>query len=144
MTTKANLEANTPAGTSLTEAEKKAARHEGAKEAEKESGKDTYRQSTDGIELGENSGRRFVGSDEIMQYEGLLTLGVAEFEEMAARKDETAVPEEKLYGLLALERNGQNRTPYVKAMMKRLKLKGDELPGGGPAYTNDVTNITDL
>jgi hypothetical protein len=28
--------------------------------------------------------------------------------------------------------------------MKRLGLKADELPGGGPAYTNDLTSITDL
>ena len=29
-------------------------------------------------------------------------------------------------------------------MMKRLDLKASELPGGGPAYTNDITNITEL
>jgi len=50
-----------------------------------------------------------------------------------------------VYGLLALERNGQNRTDYVKAAIKRLKLtKDDPLPGGGPGYTNDVHPVSDL
>jgi hypothetical protein len=28
--------------------------------------------------------------------------------------------------------------------MKHLKLKADELPGGGPNYTNDTTNLSKL
>jgi hypothetical protein len=80
------------------------ARKDGAIEAEKEAGKDSYRYATDG----------------------------------------NLLPEEKVYGLLALERNGQNRTPYVQAAMKRLGLKASELPGGGPGYTNDVHPLSEL
>lgn len=87
---------------------------------------------------------RYLGSDEIMLWEHVLHLGVEAFEDRIAEKSDQPVPEEKVYGLLALERNGQNRTPYVKAMMKRLNLKREELPGGGPDYTNDVTPVTKL
>jgi len=87
---------------------------------------------------------RYLGSDEIMLWAPLLEMGVDAFEERVAEKHDHVIPEEKVYGLLALERNGQNRTPYVKAMMKRLNLKREELPGGGPDYTNDVTPVTKL
>lgn len=86
---------------------------------------------------------KYQGHTEIMLFAHNLDLGVDAFEKLIADK-ESGLPEEKIYGLLALERNGQNRTPYVKAMMKRLKLKANELPGGGPSYTNDISNITDL
>jgi hypothetical protein len=131
-------------GLGLTDAELKTARKEGAKEDAKEAAKDTHRFLTDGQNIGEAVGRQWTGHDDIMQYAPALDLAVPAFEERIADKSDAGLPEEKVYGLLALERNGQNRTPYVKAMMKRLKLKADELPGGGPAYTNDLTSITDL
>lgn len=133
-----------PKGLGLTEAELAAARKEGAKEDAKEAAKDTHRFMTDGQNLGETPKQQWLGHDEIMPFAPVLELGVEDFEKRIKPTADNPLPEEKVYGLLALERNGQNRTPYVKAMMKQLKLKADELPGGGPAYTNDVTNITDL
>lgn len=120
------------------------ARKDGALEAEKEAGKDSYRYATDGNLLAdpENAPRSFTGYDDIMQWEPNLRLGVEEFEARIAEDAPVPIPEEKVYGLLALERNGQNRTPYVQAMMKRLDLKASELPGGGPGYTNDVRPLT--
>jgi hypothetical protein len=95
--------------------------------------------------IDENPRRQFTGYDEIQMYAGLLDLGLDGF---IAAIDEDApvpVPEEKVYGLLALERNGQNRTEYVKAAIARLGLtKDDPLPGGGPGYTNDVHPVSDL
>jgi hypothetical protein len=123
------------------------ARKEGALEAEREAGRDSYRYATDGNLLADPDAapRQFTGYDDIMQFSPLLGLGVEEFEAAIAEDAEPLpVPEEKVYGLLALERNGQNRTPYVQACMKRLDLKANELPGGGPGYTNDVRPITKL
>lgn len=119
------------------------AKKDGILEAAKEAAKDSYKYATDGNLMGEVTGNTYPGHDDIMQFEPLLrTLGVDEFTKAIA--EDGPVPEEKVYGLLALERNGQNRTDYVKAMMKRLGLKADELPGGGPDYTNDTTPITSL
>jgi hypothetical protein len=141
-----NLKDNAPEGIALTDAEKVKARKEGAIEDVKEAAKDTHRQLTDGQNPGEAPTQQWHGSDEIQAYAHNLELGVESFEDAISEKDQEkgAIPDEKVYGLLALERNGQNRTPYVKAMMKRLKLKKEDLPGGGPDYTNDVTAVTKL
>jgi len=140
-----NLDTNAPEGVQLSDSEIAKARKEGAKEDVKEIAKDTHRALTDGVLPGEPPARQWLGSDEIQAWSHNLELGVDAFEEKVAKTNkEDPIPDEKVYGLLALERNGQNRTPYVKAMMKRLKLKADELPGGGPAYTNDLTSISDL
>jgi hypothetical protein len=143
-TTKDIPDGSAPKGLGLTEAELATARKEGAKEDAKEAAKDSHRYLTDGQNLGEPVGRQWTGHDEIMQFAPALDLSVEDFEKRIAKNSDTPLPEEKIYGLLALERNGRNRTPYVKAAMKRLGLKADELPGGGPAYTNDLTSITDL
>lgn len=140
-----NIDGNAPEGMQLSDGEIAKARKEGAAEDVKEIAKDTHRALTDGVLPGEPPKRQWHGSDEISQWSHNLSLGVEDFEKkVAVSNKEDPIPDEKVYGLLALERNGQNRTPYVKAMMKRLKLKADELPGGGPAYTNDLTSITDL
>lgn len=140
-----NIDGNAPDGMKLPDAEIAAARKEGAKEDVQEIAKDTHRALTDGVLPGEPPKRQWHGADEIQMYAHNLALGVDAFEEkVKVANKEDPIPDEKVYGLLALERNGKNRTPYVKAMMKRLKLKADELPGGGPAYTNDLTSITDL
>jgi hypothetical protein len=131
-------------GLGLTEAEQQAARKEGAKQDVKDAAAESHRFLTDGQNLGEPPARQWTGHDDIMQYAPTLDLSIDAFKERIADKSDAQLPEEKIYGLLALERNGRNRTPYVKSMMTRLKLKADELPGGGPAFTNDVTNITDL
>jgi len=131
-------------GLGLTDAELAAARKEGAKEDAKEAAKDTHRFLTDGQNLGDNQPDRWLGSDEVMQYAPTLDLSVEDFEKRINGKDDVDLPEEKIYGLLKLERSGQNRTPYVKAMMKRLGLKKEDLPAGGPSYTNDLTSVSDL
>lgn len=120
------------------------AKKEGVLEAARESAKDSYKFATDGQLPSEPTGPQYPGHDDIMQWEPLLGLGVDEFKARIAEKSDNPVPEEKVYGLLALERNGQNRTDYVQAMMSRLGLKADELPGGGPGYTNDTTPISAL
>lgn len=89
--------------------------------------------------------RQFTGYDEIQQYAPLLGLGVDGFIAAVAEDAPVPIPEEKVYGLLALERNGQNRTDYVKACIARLGLTEDDpLPGGGPGYTNDIHPVSDL
>ncbi len=90
-------------------------------------------------------GARWIGSDEIQMFAYILDTGLQGLEKAIDKKD--GIPEDKIAGLLILERNGQNRTEYVKAMMKRLGIKDlkKELPqAGGPDYTNDQTLITDL
>lgn len=140
-----NLDKNAPDGLKLSDGDIAKARKEGAAEDVKEIAKDAHRALTDGVLPGEPPARQWLGSDEIQPWSHNLDYGVDEFEKKVALSNkEDPIPDEKVYGLLALERNGKNRTPYVKAMMKRLKLKADELPGGGPAYTNDLTSITDL
>jgi hypothetical protein len=57
---------------------------------------------------------------------------------------------EQAKGLLALERAGQNRTEYVKALCERIgeevgrKVHPHEVSPAGPAHTNDVTPVTKL
>lgn len=133
-------------GVDVSAGELNKARKEGALQAEREAAADSYTYATDGNLPADpdNSPRQFPGHDEIMQYAPLLGLGIEAFEEAIDEKAEPALPDSKVYGLLGLERNGQNRTPYVQAMVKRLDLKPGELPGGGPGYTNDVHPTSEL
>lgn len=128
----------------LSESELDAARKEGAKQDVQESAKGAHHFLTAGNLPGDPPSRQFTGSDEIMRFAPLLDLGIDDFTARIAEDERRPVPEEKVYGLLALERNGKNRTEYVRAMMKRLDLKAGELPGGGPDYTNDVTPVSKL
>lgn len=147
-----NLKDNAADGLALSDGEMAQARKEGAKEDIKDAAKDIHRSLTDGNLPGEPPSTQYLSAEESQPYAHNLELGVDAFEKLMTvkpgkedlNKGESSIPDEKVYGLLALERNGQNRTPYVKAMMKRLKLKADELPGGGPSYTNDLTAISDL
>ncbi|MBB4857018.1 hypothetical protein HNO88_000315 [Novosphingobium chloroacetimidivorans] len=116
---------------------------EAAKEVAKEIVKDEIALST-GTESDAEPKRQFHGWEETNLYADLLDLGLEQFKEAIDPKSERAVPEEKVYGLLALERNGRNRTEFVRLMAKQLKLKPEEFPGGGPSYTNDITNLTEL
>lgn len=119
------------------------AKREGVLEAAKEKAKDAYNFATDGNLMGEiDTSGPPPGFDDVNLLAPLLGLPVKELEAQIA--EDGPVAEEKVWGLLALERNGQNRTDYVKAMMKRLGIKADELPGGGPPYTNDATPTTAL
>lgn len=88
---------------------------------------------------------RFLGCDDIQQFAYLLDAGMETLKRVTDKQD--GIPENKIAGLLILERNGQNRTEYVKLLMKRLGIKDlkSELPqAGGPDYTNDTTNLSDL
>ncbi len=88
---------------------------------------------------------RWQGSDEINGWEHYLDLGPDALKDAVDKKD--GIPEEKVAGLLILERNGKNRTEYVKLLKRRLGIKDitKELPqAGGPGYTNDTTNLSDL
>lgn len=126
----------------ISDKDRAAGEHEAAREVAKEAAKQKFKADTATTSDAEPK-RQYPGSDEISLWAPLLDLGP---DELLARIDdkEHPVPEEKVFGLLALERNGQNRTPYVKGMMDRLGLKVEDLPGGGPGYTNDVTPVTKL
>lgn len=131
--------------TGLTAEEKAEAQKEGIRERVKQQAGDVYQALTDGNLPGAPPSRQFLGKDDIMQYEPLLSLGVDEFKARIAENSDAPVPEEKVAGLLELERSGQNRTDYVQAMCKRLKVKSPyEVTNAGPGYTNDTTPVTRL
>lgn len=121
------------------------AQQEGVAEAIKENAKDTYNYLTDGALPGAEPGRQFFGKSDIMQYAGLIDLGLEDFEARVDEKAEQPIPEEKVAGLLELERSGQNRAAYCQAMMKRLKIKSPyEVTAAGPGYMNDVKPVINL
>lgn len=121
------------------------ARAEGVKEAIKEDAKGSFKYATDGQLPGEEPSRRqFTGSSQhTNMVSGLLALSPDGLE--AAIADDAAVPvsEEVVANLLEQERSGQNRTPYVELLCKRLKVDSPfEVTSAGPGYTNDVSNVT--
>lgn len=121
------------------------AQTEGIKDAIKESAKDTYRALTDGNLPGEPAARQFTGMDDIMQFAPILDLEPEAFADRVSEKGEPVLPEEKVAGLLSLERAGRNRTPYVQALMKRLKIDHPgEVTNAGPGWTNDIRPISKL
>lgn len=128
------------------EAEIAKAKAEGAIEDIKDTAKDQHRALTDGNLANDTGARQWHGKDDIMQFEPLLSLGIDEFTARIAEDNTDApVPEEKVAGLLELERSGQNRTDYVQAMCKRLEVDSPyEVTNAGPGYTNDVTPVTRL
>lgn len=141
---KDSVEATGLAAPSVSDVEK--ARAEGVSEAIKDDAKSAYKFATDGRQPGtEPTAPQFTGSDQhTNMIGGMLSLGPDALE--AAVSDEAPVPmsEGQVANLLKLERNGPNRTQHVKILCKRLGVKSPlEVPGaGGPAYTNDVSNVT--
>lgn len=141
-TTPANLEANAPEGLALTDKEQIDARKEGAKEAVKESAKDSYIGLTDGVQPGEPAVDRWPGKSEIQQWAHLIDWSIDDLKKAFKNGD---VPDEKVAGLLALERAGQNRTDWVKLFMKQIGVDSPyEVTDAGPPYTNDTTSVTKL
>lgn len=141
-----NLKDNAPDGLTVTDAEAKKARHEGALDVIKEDAGNARRALTDGAQPGEPAVDRWPGSDESQQYANLLEDAPDAFEKRVNGKD-SPVTDVMAAGLMKLERAGLNRTPYVKTLLKRLNLKGSEIgevTSAGPAYTNDMSLITDL
>lgn len=126
--------------------EKKAeVKEEAATEVAKEAVKDEIMQDT-GTKSDAEPVEQYHGSDEIMQWSHIVDLGIDAFEKAIDAKADHPIPEEKIAGIYKLERNGKNRTPYVKALRSRLGLKkGEDVPGaGGPDYTNDITQVSAL
>lgn len=77
----------------------------------------------------------------------LLDLSLDALKKLIDPKAKTPLPEEVVAGALALERNGKNRTDFVKLLKDRLSIKDikTELPqAGGPDYTHDITPISKL
>ena len=106
--------------------------------------KDTHHFLTDGSLPGNADTLKYHGFDEIQPWAHNLDVSEDELKKRLTAKDDQRIPDNKAYGLLALERNGRNRTGYVKMLKDHLDLDADELPGGGPGHTNDTTNITKL
>lgn len=130
----------------LSQAEVTAAEKEGVKEAIKQSAETNFAtQSATENNDPDYIGDRWPDRHEIMQYEYVVKLGLDAF--LAAVKEgaQPNIPEGKIAGLLELERSGQNRTEYVRALCHRLGVKSPtEVTGAGPGHTNDVTSITKL
>lgn len=130
----------------LSQAEVTAAEKEGVKEALKKSAETNFStQSATENNDPDYTGDRWSDRHEIMMYEHMVKLGLDEF--VAAVKEGATpnIPEGKIAGLLELERSGQNRTEYVRALCKRLGVKSPvEVTSAGPGHTNDVTSLSKL
>jgi hypothetical protein len=95
----------------------------------------------------DDTANRWQGSDEIQMFAHFVDVNASLDTLKKAIDEKDGIPENKIAGLLILERNGQNRTEFVKAMVKRLGIKDlkKELPqAGGPDYTNDQTALSAL
>ncbi|WDA36406.1 hypothetical protein [Sphingobium sp. YC-XJ3] len=124
------------------------------KEAEKQGVLDRVRenattQNIDPLKSEDPEPARFaqVNLDGTNQLEPLTDLGLEGLEAAIDPKKDDPLPEESIAKLLILERNGKNRTDFVKLLMDRLKIKDirKELPqAGGPDYTNDVSAVSKL
>jgi hypothetical protein len=89
---------------------------------------------------GEN--RTYPGSDEILQLEPYLKLSLADLEKAISEDAEDLLSEEKVAGILILERSGPNRTDQVKVLCARLGVKSPlEVTKAGPAHTNDTRPV---
>lgn len=95
-------------------------------------------------------GDQYIGKSEIMQYEYFLDFSLDQLKAALDPKADNAIPDNKVAGLLGLERGGKNRTQFVKLYFDRLKKANPRLKSvydvtnAGPAYTNDVSNVTDI
>lgn len=127
-------------------AEVEKARKEGVTDAIKENAKDAFKAADTGLPAGDPPTRQFIGADShTNMIDGMLALAPDALEAAVDAKADSPLTEDQVANLLALERNGPNRTLQVQILCRRLKVKSPyEVTNGGPAYTNDVTNITTL
>jgi len=128
---------------SVSKAELDEAKKQGVLEAAKEAAKANYKYA-DALP-DEGTGQKWPGKSETMQYAHILDLGPDAFKDRVKEGGDNQLPEQKVAGLLELERSGKNRTEYVKALMDRLGVDSPyEVTKAGPSYTNDVTPVTAL
>lgn len=122
------------------------ARNEGVTEAIREDAKEAYRYSVDGQLPGDPPAPRPINTGAHSNFlEGMRGLGPDELEAAVDEKADAPLSEEQVANLLEMERSGQNRTPHVQILCKRLKIKSPyEVTAAGPAYTNDVSSITEI
>lgn len=137
-------------GIELSEKEIDKAREEGAIEAIKEGGKHAVAVDSgttgDTEDLAEAARLRVAPDLQSTVLAPLLDLPLDTLvERMSNDKVAGFIGFEDVKGLLHLERSGKNRTPYVQAMCERLGIKDPrDVTSAGPAYTNDVSNVSDL
>lgn len=106
-------------------------------------------QELDPIKGEDPKGDRYIGKHEIMQWAHYVDFDLEALEAALDPKADNAIPDNKVAGLLGLERGGKNRTAFVEAYMKRLRIanpgvKIGEVTNAGPGYTNDVSSITKI
>lgn len=129
----------------LTEAEKAEAEKEGVKEAIKQSAQTNFATKSATESPDTSAAEKWPSRHEIMQYAHVVDLGLDAFKTAVAGDAESTIPEDKIAGLLELERSGKNRTEYVKALCERLGVSSPyEVTNAGPAFTNDVTAISQI
>lgn len=127
----------------LTEAEKLEAEKDGVKAAYAQSAQTNF--STRSETETNSPGERWPGRHEIMQWAHIVDLGLEAFKEAVADDAKNPIAEDKVAGLLELERSGKNRTEYVKALCDRLGVKSPyEVTNAGPGFTNDVTQVNQI
>lgn len=131
----------------LSKAEVEKAKHDGAVEYIKDGVAGTMASDTgttgDADAAAEAQAKRVRADLNTTPLEPLLNLGLDAFKDTVSEDADKPIDEDSIRGLLALERNGRNRTDYVRALMKRLDVKSPyEVTHGGPGYTNDVSNVT--
>ncbi len=96
------------------------------------------------------TGDTYIGKDEIMPWAHIVDYSLNVLKDALKIDADPAIPDNKVAGLLGLERGGKNRTDFVKAYMDRLKIANPKLKSpydvtdAGPPYTNDVSNVTEL
>ena len=142
MTDKKIPEAKQP---EISDAEREAAKKEGVIDAVKQTSNTQDLDRLDGEE--DPKANRFPNATGTNQIEGLTDLGLNALKELIDPKKDGPLDETVIANILVLERNGKNRTDFVKLLMDRLNINDirKELPqAGGPDYTNDVSNITEL
>lgn len=128
----------------LSATEEKQAEKEGVKEALKQSAQTNYATQSATENLDPNYvGDRWPDRHNIMQYSYVVDLGLDAFKDAIKEDALPLIPEDKVAGLLELERSGKNRTEYVQALCKRLGIKSPiEVTTAGPGHTNDVSSVT--
>lgn len=139
MTTKKHEDPSVPSKDEITEARK-----EGVLDRVREA---ATTQDIDRPEVEPQDAPRFYNIIGTNLIEPLTDLGLEALTGAIDPKNDNGLAEDVIANLLILERNGKNRTDFVKLLMERLSIKDirKELPqAGGPDYTNDVTAISKL